>query len=60
LSGTSPAQSRSWIAAEWTTTRIDSPSLSTKGVDFAALHLLAGAVTYLVVFAVRFSADLID
>ena len=56
----SPAQSRSWIAAEWTTTRIDSPSLSTKGVDFAALHLLAGAVTYLVVFAVRFSADLID
>jgi hypothetical protein len=26
---TSPAPSRSWIAAEWITTRIGSPSLST-------------------------------
>jgi hypothetical protein len=30
LSSTSPAPSRSWIAAEWTTTRIGSPSVSTR------------------------------
>jgi len=30
LSSTKPAPSRSWISAEWTTTRIGSPSLSTR------------------------------
>jgi hypothetical protein len=29
-SSTEPAPSRCWIAAKWTTTRIGSPSLSTK------------------------------
>src|ERR1700757_5509520 len=31
-----------------------------QGVDFATLYLLAGVVTYFVVFAAPFSADLID
>jgi hypothetical protein len=48
------APSRSWIAAEWTTTRIGSPSLSTGGVDFGALDLLAGVVTDLLVITALF------
>jgi hypothetical protein len=31
-----------------------------QGVDFAALHLLAGVVTHFVVFTAPFSADLTD
>ena len=31
-----------------------------EGVDFAALHLLAGVITHLVVSAAPFSADLTD
>jgi len=34
---TSPAPSRSWIAAEWATTRIGSPSLSTRAWVLQAL-----------------------
>jgi hypothetical protein len=41
-------------------TRIGSPSLSTQGVDLAALDLAAGVIAHLVVAAARFSADLID
>ena len=45
---------RSWIAVEWTITRIGSPSVSTRGVDLADFHLLAGVVTHLVVFTAPF------
>src|SRR5215471_16172858 len=31
-----------------------------QGVDFSALHLLAGVITHLVVFTAPFSADLTD
>jgi hypothetical protein len=56
LSSTKPAPSGSWIAAEWTTTRIGSPSLSTRAW-ICALDLLAGVATDLPVITAPFSAD---
>jgi hypothetical protein len=48
------------MAAEWTTTRIGSPSVSTKAWILRPFHLLAGVVTHCIVFAALFSADLTD
>src|SRR6516225_5497856 len=46
LSRTKPAPSRSWISAEWTTTRIGSPTLSTRAWILRPLTRLPASLAH--------------